>query len=118
MAKEPLIQGAWLSPGTHLDLVGSFTKDMREADDTAIKMSTVFVDARETTVGVVGEITIPLGNGTITEADIAADLFDLCSGDHTGRTDRDEVTLYKNGGGGHLDLMTARLLLEALESHN
>ena len=117
MAKEPLIRGTWLSPGTHLDLVGAFTPDMREADDAVMKASTVFVDARQTTIGVVGEIMIPLSNGPITEADIVADLFDLCRGDHHGRTDREEVTLYKNGGGGHLDLMTARLLLEALDSH-
>lgn len=112
MAKQPLIQGSWLRPGTHLDLVGAFTPDMREADDAALKIATVFVDARETTIEVVGEIMIPINNGTITEADIVADLFDLCRGDHAGRTNRGEVTLFKNGGGGHLDLMTARLLLE------
>lgn len=112
MAKQPLIQGSWLRPGTHLDLVGSFTPDMREADDAAVRISSVFVDARETTIGVVGEIMIPINNGTISEADIIADLFDLCRGGHVGRRHRDEITVFKNGGGGHLDLMTARLLLD------
>ena len=114
MSKEPLIRGVWLRPGTHLDLVGAFTADMREADDEAARAATVFVDSRKTTIGVVGEISIPIQNGTITESDIVADLYDLCRGGHSGRRDKNEITLYKNGGGGHLDLMTARFLLESL----
>ena len=59
--ETPLIQGAWLRPGTHLDLVGAFTPAMREADDEAVRRSRVFVDARETTLDHIGELTIPLG---------------------------------------------------------
>ena len=114
MAMDPLIKGSWLRPGTHLDLVGAFTPEMREADDDAVKASTVFVDARRTTIGVVGEIMIPMNNGILTTDDIAADLYDLCRGLHPGRTTGNEITLFKNGGGGHLDLMTAQLLLKAL----
>ncbi len=117
MATEPLIQGRWLRPGTHLDLVGAFTPTMREADDKAMEIASVFVDARQTTIGVVGEILIPMRHGIISQSDIVADLYDLCRGKHAGRTARDEITLFKNGGGGHLDLMTARLLLEALDVH-
>lgn len=114
MATQPIIQGSWLSPGTHLDLVGAFTPDMREADDDAVSMATIFVDCRETTIGEVGEISIPIQNGTITERDVVADLYDLCRGKHPGRSDKNEITLYKNGGGGHLDLMTTRFLLEQI----
>ena len=116
MAKQPIIKGAWLSPGTHLDLVGAFTADMREADDDAVSVATVFVDSRKTTIGEVGEISIPIENGTISETDVVADLYDLCRGNHPGRTDEQEITLYKNGGGGHLDLMATRFLLELIPS--
>lgn len=114
LARQPLIHGDWLRPGTHLDLVGAFTPDMREADDACFATCTVFVDSRGTTVHDVGEIMIPISNGIISEEDIVADLYDLCRGNHPGRQDADEITLFKNGGGGHLDLMTSKFLLERI----
>ena len=110
MTKDPIIQGDWLSPGTHIDLVGAFTLEMREVDDAALRRSRIFVDSRKTTIGEIGEITIPIESGVITEADILADLYDLCQAKHTGRKHEDEITLFKNGGGGHLDLMTAQFI--------
>ncbi len=109
---EPIIQGAWLRPGTHLDLVGAFTRDMREADDEAVRRASIFVDSRQSTIGHVGEIAIPLAQGVIAEDRILADHADLVRGRHPGRTSADEITLFKNGGGGHLDLMTARFVVE------
>lgn len=114
MARQPLLKGAWLQPGTHVDLVGAFTPDMREADDECFRVATAFVDSRATTIQHVGEIMIPIANGVIGENDIAADLYDLCRGVHPGRTGESEVTLFKNGGGGHLDLMTTRFLLQRI----
>ena len=110
MAKDPIIFGEWLKPGTHLDLVGAFTPEMREADDTTIRKSRVFVDSRKTTIGEIGEITIPIETGIISESDVLADLFDLCLENSPGRKSKEEITLFKNGGGGHLDLMTARFI--------
>ena len=107
MTTLPLIHGAWLQPGTHLDLVGAFTPDMREADDEAIRRARIFVDSRQTTVGEIGELMIPIAHGVITENDVLADHYQLCHGT-AGRTASDQITLFKNGGGGHLDLMTAR----------
>ncbi len=109
---EPIIKGAWLKPGTHLDLIGAYKKDMREADDEAIRNSAIFVDSRATTIEDTGEIAIPIGKGVIGERDILADHVDLARGRHAGRSSEDQITFFKNGGGGHLDLMTARFVAE------
>lgn len=106
MTKQPLIQGRWLAAGAHLDLIGAFTPEMREADDEALRRARLFVDSRETTLEDTGELAIPIAAGVIGEADVLADLYELCAG-RAGREGPDEITLFKNGGGAHLDLMTA-----------
>lgn len=116
MSPTPLIQGQWLQPGAHLDLVGAFTKETREADDEAVRRSKLFVDCRATTVKDCGEICIPIATGIITERDIRADHFDFCTGRHPGREHAEDITFFKNGGGGHLDLMTARFTYLRFES--
>jgi len=108
--EAPIIQGEWLKPGAHIDLIGAYTPVMREADDECLRRSSVFVDARETTLHHIGELMIPLSNGVISEQDVRADLSDLCQQRHGGRQSDSEITLFKNGGGGHLDLMCARIL--------
>ncbi len=113
---EPVIEGAWLKPGVHVDLIGAFTPEMREADDECLRRGSLFVDARETTIHHIGELMIPLASGVISEADVLASLSELCQGSHPGRTDDNEITLFKNGGGGHLDLMCARMLHDRLAS--
>ncbi len=105
-SQEPLIHGEWLTPGTHLDLVGAFTPSMREADDVAVQRGRLFVDARETTIEHIGELMIPIARGIIGAADVVADLYDLAQG-FAWRRAADDITIYKNGGGAHLDLMTA-----------
>lgn len=109
MAREPLIKGAWLQPGQHLDLIGAYNPQMREVDDTAMRRARLFVDARATTIHHIGELMAPLASGAITEADVQADFYDLPA--FTRRSD-DEITLAKNGGGAHLDLMTAAYILD------
>ena len=108
--ETPIIQGAWLKPGTHVDLIGAYTPTMREADDECLRRSSIFVDARETTLHHIGELMIPLAESVIVEQDVLADLSDLCQQRHHGRQSDSEITLFKNGGGGHLDLMCARIL--------
>ena len=110
MTKEPLVKGEWLSPGTHLDLVGSYRTDMRETDDAAMKKGRVFVDTYWGTVPHCGDISAPLESGVLTEDTILGDLFELCQETVKGRQSQDEITIFKNGGGGHLDLMTANYL--------
>ena len=111
MSTEPVIRGAWLRPGQHLDLIGAYRPDMREADDAAMERARIFVDARATTLHHIGELMIPLREGVITEAEVVAEFRDLASHAFS-RHGADEITLFKNGGGAHLDLMTARHILE------
>lgn len=111
MSSTPLIRGEWLQPGQHLDLIGAYKPGMREVDDTAMRRARLFVDARATTVHHIGEIMDPIASGAITEADILADYYDdpalFC------RRSDDEITIAKNGGGAHLDLMTAQYIAGA-----
>jgi len=108
MSTEPVLQGEWLSPGTHVDLIGAYRPDMREADDAALQKARVFVDSFDTTLGHIGEVQIPLERGVLARDDLLADFYDL---PRFSRQDPDEITLFKNGGGAHLDLMTARYIL-------
>ncbi len=108
MASQPVIKGAWLQPGQHLDLIGAYTTRMREVDDLAMQRASVFVDARATTVHHIGELIDPIASGAITEADIRADFYQP---DLYKRTSDAEITIAKNGGGAHLDLMTAAYVL-------
>lgn len=111
MATAPLIQGAWLRPGQHLDLIGAYKADMREVDDAAIARARLFVDCRATTIHHIGEIMAPLQSGAIDESHILADFYELETGAFA-RTSDDEITIAKNGGGAHLDLMTADYILQ------
>ncbi len=112
MSTEPLIRGDWLRPGQHVDLIGAYRPDMREVDDTALTRARVFVDSFDTTLGHIGEIKIPLETGAIARSHILADYY---QGDFTRQSD-DEITLFKNGGGAHLDLMTSRYILDAWQA--
>ncbi|WP_136644936.1 ornithine cyclodeaminase family protein [Tabrizicola sp. YIM 78059] len=105
MATEPLIRGDWLQPGQHLDLIGAFKAGMREVDDTAMRRARLFVDSRATTLHHIGELIEPLASGAITESDVIADFYDDPA--LYARRSDDEITIAKNGGGAHLDLMTA-----------
>ncbi|MEX0371305.1 MAG: ornithine cyclodeaminase family protein [Tateyamaria sp.] len=108
MSTAPLIRGDWLQPGQHVDLIGAYRPDMREVDDAALMASRVFVDSFDTTIGHIGEIKIPLEAGRITRDHLVADYYDL---DMFNRQP-DDITLFKNGGGAHLDLMTSRYILD------
>ncbi|MFN3228025.1 MAG: ornithine cyclodeaminase family protein [Hyphomicrobiales bacterium] len=112
MAKEPIVLGDWVGDGTHVDLIGAFKKDMREADNALLQKGRLFVDSFETTLDHIGELMIPLAEGAITRSEVLADLYGLVAGSF-GRNTDDEITIFKNGGGAHLDLMTAKRILQA-----
>ena len=112
LATEPLVLGDWLRAGTHVDLVGGFTPTMREADDAAVRRSTVFVDTRAGALVEAGDLVQPIESGALVAEDVAADLFDLCRGRHGGRRDAAEVTLFKSVGAALEDLFAAILLWE------
>lgn len=110
MATAPVIKGAWLRPGVHLDLVGGYRPDMREADDDAARRARIFIDAWFTAGEHCGDICQPLATGVIAK-DTVTDTFQLARGERPGRQDEDEITLFKSGGGGHEDLGTAQHIL-------
>lgn len=107
LSKTPLVLGKYLKSGQHIDLVGAYRKDMREADDEAIKKSSVFVDTYQGGLKESGDIAIPLKNGIITESDIKADLFELCSVKKQGRHNQQEITFFKSVGHALEDLAAA-----------
>ena len=108
MSTDPLIMGEWLRPGQHIDLIGAYRPDMREVDDAALLKSRVFVDSFDTTIGHIGEVKIPLEAGTIPRDHLLADYYELPSFTRA----PDDITLFKNGGGAHMDLMTSRYILD------
>ena len=111
MSKEPLIQGAWLQPGQHLDLIGAYTPAMREVDDDAMARARLFVDNRSSTIDHIGELMEPIKAGVISASDVIADFYDDPAV-FSRRSDSD-ITIAKNGGGAHLDLMTADYIARA-----
>ena len=111
---EPLVMGRNLRPGTHLDLVGGYTPQTREADDEAARRALIFVDLRESAFDGVGDILTPIANGAIAPTDVLGDLYDLIGGSVQGRRSAADITLFKNAGGGHLDLMTAEFVLRRI----
>ena len=110
MSSTAIVKGIWLSPGSHLDLIGAYRPDMREADDDAFRIGKIFVDSRQTTINHIGELIFPIERSVITKDAIIADFYDLSQGKFCRSCD-DEITVFKNGGGAHLDLMTAVYIL-------
>ena len=110
-AKTLVFDGAWLQPGTHVDLVGGFRPNMREADDTAIRRSTVFVDTHDGATREAGDIVRAFESGALSPDQIAADLFALCRNEHSGHESETEITLFKSVGTALEDLATAALLM-------
>ena len=110
MTRTPLIEGEPLAAGQHLDLIGAYRADMRETDDAALTRSRIFVDSRSTVLDHIGELKIPLDEGVVTAWDVLGDFYDIEAGAFT--RGPEDITLFKNGGGAHLDLMTARYILE------
>ena len=111
LSKVPLVEGAWLGEGQHLDLVGAYTPQMRESDDKAAWRARIFVDTRAGALKEGGDVVQALANGTIDEDDILADLYDLARGTHGGRLAGDgaTITLFKSVGAALEDLAAAQL---------
>lgn len=109
---EPVLSGAWLRPGTFLDLVGSFSPNRRETDDEAVLRSRVFVDSLEGALAEAGDLLHPMRRGVIDRNRIEGELADLVSGRVTGRRDQDEIILFKSVGTAIEDLATAQLIID------
>lgn len=109
LATEPLVQGAWLRAGSHLDLIGSFTPAMREADDDCFRAARLYVDTEEALVKS-GELLGPLSRGVISAGDVQGTLTALCRGQAPGRQRADERTMFKSVGTALEDLAAAMLV--------
>ncbi|MER9972265.1 ornithine cyclodeaminase family protein [Mesorhizobium sp. M0085] len=101
---EPLVKGALLRPGTHVDLVGGFTPAMRESDDDTVARARVYVDTRAGATKEAGDIVQPLASGVLKPEAIVADLYELTRGQKKGRQNDDEITLFKSVGAALEDL--------------
>jgi alanine dehydrogenase len=113
LSKVPLIHGAALSPGTHVDLIGAYRADMRETDGAVLARALCVVDTRVGGLAEAGDVVQAIAEGHITEADIAAELSELCKGRHPGRTSPEQITLFKSVGWAGEDLAAAILAMRA-----
>lgn len=109
LAKQPIINGNWLRPGQHIDLVGAFRPDMREADDTVLKRARIFCDTKAGAMTEAGDLSDPLARRVIENADVLADLFDLADGSYRFERHADDITLFKSAGTAIEDLAAAML---------
>jgi alanine dehydrogenase len=112
-ANEPVVCGEWLAPGTHLDLVGGFTRHMREVDDAAVARATIVVDTYTGALAEAGDIVQPLERGVITRERIVAELAELLRGERDARRDAGDITLFKSVGTALEDLAAAQLVVGA-----
>ena len=113
-SETPVLKGSWLKTGVHVDLVGAYTIDTREADDTTLQRGNLYVDSRDTTVDHIGELVIPLASGAIGPDSVLGDLYDLLNRAAEVQKEprnSEQITVFKNGGGAHLDLMVANYLM-------
>lgn len=114
LSKTPLVQGGWLKPGQHIDLVGSYKPDMREADDAVMQRAAIFVDT-PLAMKESGDLALPLKNGIISHQDIQADLKALCIGNQSGRKNKSEITVFKSVGLALEDLAAAAFIFQKTE---
>ncbi len=115
LSPTPLVRGAWLKKGAHVDLVGAFSLKTREADDAAIRRARVYVDSRASAPKGSGDIAIPLRKKVLALKGIQGDLFELCRGKKKGRKRQDEITLFKSTGLALEDLAAAMLVWNGLK---
>lgn len=104
---EPLIRGAWLKPGIHLDCVGAFRPTMRETDDDVVRKARIYLDTWAGGLNEAGDVVQPIQAGVIRKNAIVGDLFELCRGTVAGRQSPDEITLFKSVGASIEDLAAA-----------
>ena len=115
MAIKPIVYGQWINPGSHVDLVGSYKSNTREADNDLIRKASVFVDTISGASRESGDLAIPLKMKVIDRSHIRGTMFDLCKNQHPGRTSDREVTVFKSVGHASEDLIAAYTLYEHRE---
>jgi ornithine cyclodeaminase len=112
MSPDPLVRGAQLKSGAHVDVVGAFRRDMRETDDETVRRARIFVDTRDGAFAEAGDILLPLASGVIADSDVLGDLPALCRGDPIGRLNQEDITMFKSVGTAVEDWAAATLAYE------
>ena len=108
-SREPDVCGDWVQPGTHVDLVGAYLPDSREADDVLMAKATIYADTRDAVLADAGDLLLPIAAGVITPQCVKGDLFDLCTGRVSGRESEQAITVFKSVGTALEDLVAANL---------
>ena len=108
----PIVRGAWLKPGTHVDLAGAFKPTMRETDADVVARASVYVDTHEGALAEAGDLLQARDEGKFDFADVKGDLAELCRGKAKGRRSAEEITLFKSAGTAIEDLATAIMLYQ------
>lgn len=111
-SRVPVLEGQWLRPGTHLNLIGAFQPETREVDDETMVRSRVVVDTRDGCMAEAGDILIPLAKEIIRSDQLVGDLHQIVSGKRIGRRRAEDITLFKSVGCALEDLVTAKLVYE------
>jgi 1-pyrroline-2-carboxylate reductase [NAD(P)H] len=114
-AATPLLRGAWVAPGCHVDLLGNHSPDRRECDSALVARSAVYVDSRDNVLREAGELLIPIAEGIFSADAIRGELKDLCRARAAGRESADQITLFKSVGTALSDLIAAQLVLNRVE---
>lgn len=116
LSTQPVLSGEWISPGTHIDLVGAFRPDMRESDDELVRRACVFVDTRAGALVEGGDLTQAIASGAFQKSQVVAEFSELCTGKHAGRAQLQDsahqITLFKSVGAAREDLAAAILAYE------
>ncbi|MCG7533626.1 ornithine cyclodeaminase family protein [Pseudoalteromonas sp. OOF1S-7] len=114
----PLFDGRWLSPGTHIDVIGNHHKEAREVDTATILASRIFVDSKTNVLNEAGELLIPISEGVFSADQVEGELADMARKNHYLRSHSSEITLFKSVGTALSDLLAAKLVLEQVECGN
>jgi ornithine cyclodeaminase len=117
-ARDPVLQREWISPGTHINAIGTFSPRAREVDTATVVAASLFVDRRESALNEAGDYLIAAQEGAIGPEHILADLGEVLTGAHPGRRSADEITLFKSSGLAIEDLAAAAHVYQKAQAAN
>jgi ornithine cyclodeaminase len=115
-SSQPVLMGDWLQHGTHINAVGACTPNVRELDTKAVQMSVLFTDSYESLFSEAGDFLIPKKENAIDNNHVRAELSELVSGSKKGRTDKDEITIFKSLGIAAEDIFSASHIYNKIKS--
>jgi alanine dehydrogenase len=117
-AKEPILKSDWLKPGAHINAVGSHRPDLREIDGATMKRAKLIVDSRAAIMAECGDVLLAIKDGAIEAGDASVEIGEVLAGKKPGRTNAEEITLYKSVGIAIQDVATARLVFQKARQQN